>query len=452
MNGPPETTDRATIAAKHLVGNLWYKLDAVPLIAGRLNPAIMQKVVNGPASLAYNEMCRLLRTGGLSAGQLEANLRDAGFDFNWLWKAQSDIANDSLDDLHRYVGEIQNAADLQELKLRCNDAMNKMNAPGAIADTIKAELMSGITETRSGTDGPVHVAEIIKTVREDFKKMRYGSEGFGASTGFKTLDRIIKLVDGEYITIGGRPSQGKTSLAMWIAYKRSLELVRSGENGQVLIFSMDDTKEKLLRALACTVAQVDIKKLKRKEGTDEEWSRVDDAQDDIEKLPIYIDGGTQLTIEEVYFRSAMQHIIKPVRLMVLDYIEKVSAPEFKDNDLGRLRHIASGYKNIGHRLHSPVIMISQLTKSVENRADKWPTSSDLKYAGEEESDVILLVNRPEHWIAKGDSIDCKPEDEEGIVLVNLAKSKEGDVGMVRLGYKKEFARFADVEFTRHDLN
>lgn len=444
---------RADVAAKHLIGNLWYKLDAVPLIAGRLQPDVMRRTVNGPATLAYTEMCKMLRGGqALNAGQLEANLRESGFDFGWLQQAQRDITNDSLEDLYRYVGELQNAADLLDVKTQCIEALKQANEAGASADRIKAELLSAMTTTQTSEGGPVHVSEIVAEVREDFQKMRDGAEEFGASTGLKTLDKFFRLVDGEYITIGGRPSQGKTSLAMWMAYSRALELQRTGENGQVLIFSMDDTRRKLIRALACTIAQVDSNRLKRKEATAEEWERVTDITYHIEDLPIYIDGGTQLTIEDIHFRAAMQKTIKPVRLIILDYIEKVKATQFKNDELLRLKYIASGYKDIGHMLGCPHIMLSQLAKGVELRADKWPTASDLKYAGEDESDVILLVNRPEHWIAKGENIDCRPEDEKGIALINVAKMKEGGVGLVRLGYKKEFARFADLEFVREELN
>jgi len=459
MTNETEVTanERATIAAKHLIGNLWFNLNAVPLIAGRLNPTVMQKSVNGPAAIAYGEMCRMLRTGeGLNVGQLEANLRDAGFDFSWIQRAQSDIANDSLYDLYNYVGEIQNASDLHDLKAQCLNSLNKSSEPAAKADIVKAELLSSLTSRSSPSSGPRHISEVSKEVREDYRKMRAGEEEMGASTGLHTLDRVFRLVDGEYITIGARSSQGKTSLAAWIAFKRALELKNKGENGQVLVFSMDDTEKKFLRALACTVAQVDSTRLKSKKATEkateEEWEKNNDAMDFIDTLPLYIDDESGLTVDDIHYRTAMQNTRMPVRLIVADYIEKIKVSGFKDNDLGRLRYVASACKDMGHSFKCPFIMLSQITKEVESRADKWVTSSDLKYAGEEESDVIVLLHRPEHYISKGQSIDCRPEDEKGIVLVNIAKNKEGNIGLVRLGFKKEFTRFADLDMQRVGLN
>jgi len=441
-------SERAEIAAKHLIGNLWYDLKSVPLIAGRLNPIVMGKAVNGPATLAYAEMCKLLRSGNgdrLNAGQLEANLKDVNFDFAWLHQAQKDIANDTIADLYQYAAEVQNASDLLDVKAQCVSALRKTNEPTAKADKIKADLMVGMTAMTMGTaTGPSHISEVSLAVREEFRRLREDDMEWGASTGLQSLYRVFRLVDGNYITIGARPSQGKSSLMAWIAYQRALELKRSGEEGQVLIFSMDDTSQKIVRALACSVAQVDNTKIRQRQGTDDDWTRLADAQTLIEGLPIYIDGNTQLTVEDIHYRTAMQNTQSKVRLVLVDYIERVKAPGYKDNDLSRLRMVAAGCKDIGHIFDCPIIMLSQLTKSVEDRADKWPTSSDLKYAGEDESDVILLLNRPEHYIAKGEHIDCDDGDKSGIVMINVAKNKEGRVGLVRLAFKKEYTRFADL--------
>jgi len=442
--------ERAQIAAKHLIGNLWYNLDAVPLIAGRLNPTVMRATVSGPAGIAYNEMCRMLRTGGqLSAGQLEANLTDVGFDFAWIQKAQADIANDGLDDLYRYVGEIQNASDLRDVKARCIQAIQSTNEPSAQADKIKADLLASMVETERKTDEAQHVAIIADEVREEMKRIRAGEVEWGASTGLKSLDRQVRLVNGDYITIGARPSQGKTSLLRWVLYKRALELHRAGDKGCVFLFSADDTRKKIVRTLASTVASVDSKKLRNNTATNEEWQRYEDALNSLEDLPLYVDDSTGLTVEDIHYRTAMQNARTPVRLLAFDYLEKISG---SDNELSRVTSSANGCKSIGKVFDCPFLMASQLSKDTENRADKWPTSKDLKYAGEEQSDVVWTLLRPEHYISRGESIDCEEQDKIGRILVNVAKNKEGDVGMVRLGFQKEFARFYDLDMQRVGLN
>lgn len=445
---------RAEVAAKHLVGNLWYNLESVPLLAAKLPPAIVRTAVSSPAALAYSEMCRLLQSTDetLSAGHLEANLRTAGFDFNWLISAQADIANDGIEDLYRYAGDIRNAADLHELKANCAQVLQESNDPSAKADKLKASLMTKLVSVERVDGAPRHVGEIIQSVRKGFEDMKMGVSEWGASTGLRSLDSVFRLVDGSYITIGARPSMGKTSLLMWLLYNRAVDIKRSGEPGQVLLFSLDDTEEKLIRSLACTVAMVDLNRLRKREATAEEWQKVEDAMQHIASLPLYIDDQPGLTVEDIHYRVALQNIQSPVRLIASDYIEKIKNRQYKDNDLGRLRANADGCKSIGKLYGAPYIQLSQITKDVESRADRWPTSSDLKYAGEEESDVIVLLNRPEHYIGKGENISCSKGDESNIVLVNVAKNKEGKVGLVRLGFRKEYSRFADLQIVRHDLN
>ena len=446
--------DRAAIAAKHLVGNLWFNLEAVPLIAGRLSPETMTAAVGGDTAMAYAEMCNLLRSKEtkLTSGQLEANLTQKGFDKKTLAGWQSDLTNDSIDDLHQYIAEIQNVADLHKLETDCVQALRKTKEPTARAESIKAELLAEMVRTERADGGPRHVSEIIGEVRPELHKAQDGTGDWGASTGLSSLDKVFKMVDGNYITIGARPSQGKTSLAIWIAFRRAEQLKKAGEDGQVLIFSLDDTSRKLVRALACTLAMVDNNKLKNGEATVTDWQEMDRAQDYIETLPIWIDDSPGLTVEDMYYRTAMQNVSSPVRLIVVDYFEKIRSKGRATDELIRLKAIANDTKSMGKDFSCPVLMLSQLTKEVEKRADKWPTSSDLRYAGEDESDVVALLNRPEHYISKGEHIDCKPEDEEGIVMVNVAKNKEGNVGLVRLGFKKEYARFADLQFERINLN
>jgi replicative DNA helicase len=449
-NQKQEQQSKAQIAAKHLVGNLWYDLDTLPLIAARLNPDTMATAVGGDAALAYGEMCKLLRsTEKLTAGKLEANLRVAGFNFSELTRWQADLNNDGIDNLYQYVAEIQNAADLHELKGNLVDGLKATNDADAKAERIKANLMAQIIRTERVEGGPRHIGEIVQEVRQELKAVRDGTGSVGMSTGFASLDKVFRLKNGEYTTIGGRPSQGKTSLVIQVVYKVARQLKADGI-GQVLVFSLDDTRRKLVRALACTVAMVDSTKLLNHEATAADWEEVDKAEDEIEELPIWIDDTSGLSAEDIHYRTAMQNVTTPVRLIVIDYIEKVSSKV--TDELVRLRRIASDCKELGKTFDCPVVMLSQITKDVEKRADRWPTSSDLKYAGEEESDVIVLVHRPEHYISKGESIDCNEQDKQGIVLVSVAKNKEGKVGLVRLGFKKEYARFADLQFEHVDLN
>lgn len=438
-------TNRAAIAADHLVGNLWFTLDAVPLIVAHLDPDTMRMIAPGPAAMAYSEMCRLMRSPAeqLSAGALEAGLRAQNFNFGWLTELQQRIGAESVDVLHQYAAEVNNAAALRKIQMQCAEATRAAQVDDAKAEVVAAELITKLATSAQAATNVEHVAVVADRVLTYLDDLEAGRDKTGLRTGFHALDSLFQMMPGDLIIIGGRPSQGKTSLWQQIFLNVARSIVASGDNGQVVMFSADDTSEKVLLAMACAHASIDQKRLKLRIATPEEWRASRDSLAYIKSLPIYIDPTSGPSIEAMYYRCAMLNAQKPVRLAGMDYMELIRHPRITD-DLQRVEASATGAKSIGRTLGFPFLMLSQLRKSVDDRADKWPTAADVRYAGEAEADKMLLIMRPEHYLARGDSCECDPGDEKGIALINVAKNKIGDVGLVRLGFKKEHARFADV--------
>jgi replicative DNA helicase len=438
-------TSRALVAADHLVGNLWFTLDAVPLIAAHLDPDIMRMIAPGPAAMAYSEMCRLMRSPAeqLSAGALEAGLRAQNFNFGWLTELQQRIGAEGVDILHQYAAEVNNAAALRKIQMQCAEAARAAQADDARAEVVAAELVTKLSVSAQAATNVEHISQVAGRVRSRLKTVREGTDKQGLRTGFKALDRLFQMERGDLIIVGGRPSQGKTTLWQQVFLNVAERIVDTGDDGQVVMFSADDTSEKIMTALACAKVLVDQKRLMNRTATDKEWNLVEQGIAHIESLPIYIDETSGPTIDTMYYRCAMLNAQKPVRLAGMDYMELIRHEKIRD-DLQKVEASATGAKGIGRTLGFPFLMLSQLRKDVDNRADKWPTASDVRYAGEAEADKMLLIMRPEHYIARGESVDCDEKDREGIALVNVAKNKRGDVGLVRLAFKKEFARFADL--------
>lgn len=439
--------DSAVVAAEHLIGNLWYNLEALPLIAGRLEPDTMRYVVGGPVAIAYSEMCRLMRSDSerLSAGALENGLRKQGFDFEWLTKLQSRIASESIETLYNYTGAINNSADLRHIQANCADAIKQSQEPGARADLVTADLLRKLAEAKRSASNVEHISVVADRVVQMLRDIQEGKIEWGVRTGFQALDRTISLVDGDLVIIAGRPSQGKTSLWSQIFINRAKRLVEDGEDGQVVMFSADDTAEKLIFSMACSEAQVNSRRIRNREAASQEFERVENAARLISALPLYVDATPSPTVESMYYRCAMLNVQRPIRLAGMDYMELVSHPDSKVTDLQKVEYAARGCKGIGNTLRFPFLMLSQLRKEVDDRRDKWPTAADVRYAGEAEADKMLLIMRPEHYLSRGETCECDAGDEEGIALVNIAKNKTGDVGMARLAFRKEYSRFYDME-------
>jgi replicative DNA helicase len=438
---------QAAVAAEHLLGNLWFNLDALPLIAGRLEPDTMRFVVGGPVAIAYSEMCRLMRSESerLSAGALENGLRKQGFDFGWLAKLQARIASESLETLYNYAGEINNAADLRHIQANCAEAIKQSQQPDARADMVSADLLKKLAEAKRSASNVEHVSVVADRVVQMLHDIQDGKVEWGVRTGFQSLDRTISMVDGDLVIIAGRPSQGKTSLWSQIFVNRAKKLVEDGEDGQVVMFSADDTADKLIFSMACSEAQVNSRSIRKREATREEFERVERAANLISSLPLYVDATPSPTVESMYYRCAMLNVQRPIRLAGMDYMELVSHPDPKMGDLQKVEYAARGCKGIGNTLHFPFLMLSQLRKDVDDRRDKWPTASDVRYAGEAEADKMLLIMRPEHYLSRGETCECDAGDESGIALINISKNKTGDVGVARLAFRKEYSRFYDLE-------
>jgi replicative DNA helicase len=441
-----EQPNRAYIAAEHLVGNLWFNLDTLPLIAGLLEPDTMRFAVGGEAAMAYSEMCRLMQSQNerLSAGALEAGLKQQGFDFGWLTKLQSRIEYESIEVLHNYAAEVNNAADLRRVQVYCAEASKAAVQPDARADAVTGDLLAKLSTNANKTAASIqHVSSVTGEIRSDLQAIEDGTAEWGASTGFPSLDKIFTLMDGDMLTIAGRPSQGKSSLARQIVFNRARDLVRAREDGQVVIFTADDTPKKTVTGLAAAIAGVDINRIRQRVATAEEKNRYAKALDTLDAMPIMVDGMSNPTADSLYYRCAMLNAQKRIRLAMVDYMQLIKDDK-AHSELQEAQRAASGCKGVGHTLKFPMLVLSQLTKGVENRADKWPTPSDLMYSGEAESDVCMLVMRPEHYISRGESIDCEERDREGVALINIGKNKQGDIGMVRLQFTKEYSRFGEL--------
>lgn len=447
--------------ADHLVGNLYYSLDRVPLMAGQLLPDTMRYVASPEAAMVYSEMCRLMSDpeSVLSAGTLDAGLRAQNFDMTWLTRLQARLDMDSLPALENYASEIENAAQLRRIQQYCSEANQATTAENARAEIVAADLMGKLsTSSERAADTMRSSRSIIAELREHTERIRNGEGIMGASTGLQCLDRVFRLEDGSLITLGGRPSQGKTSTARWIFYQRAKQIVRSGEGGQVVFFSSDDTADKVLLGLACSIASLDSNAVKSNSLGRDQWERLDDAFAEIESLPIVIDEMNNPTVEAMYYRCAMLNAQSPVRLAGQDYMGLIRVDGAK-SERQEAERAANGVKGIGRTLGFPWLNLSQLRKSVEDRADKWPTDADLMFSGTAESDVVMLAMCPEYYVSKGSAGDgdgevidilCDERDRKGIMLINVSKNKGGNTGRVRMGFNRVYGRPHDID--RRDLN
>lgn len=266
----------------------------------------------------------------------------------------------------------------------------------------------------------------------------------GISTGFKTLDNFTRLVATELTLIAARPSQGKTALAMQIAENVAKQLQADNDPGCVAVFSAEMAGWSLYHRMAGAIANVNTHKLRSGKGTPEEFGRLEDAMQRLRTVPIWIDDNTGPTTGQMLEQLSRLNETIPVRMMMFDFIE-LGGDRAQKEDL-RIGAITRNLKGIAKTLQIPVVGLSQLNRDVEDRANKMPQLSDLRYSGmlEQLADVVMFLMRPEYYVERQQHIDVPQEDKAGVAYVQYAKNRQGPVALAKLSFIKDRVMFGDL--------
>ena len=447
--------EKAVIASDHLVGNLYFSLDTLPIIAGQLEPASLRLIAGTQAGMVYSEMCRLMHSESekLSAGALEAGLKRQNFDFKWMTDLQTRLVPEPLHNLYGYVEEINNAANLVSVQAACNEAIQAAKADDAKAEALTAALMTSLTGIGKAGNHVQPITAATKAIRERLQAIESGTMVWGALTGFDALDKLMRLVDSELILIAGRPSQGKTQLALQILIYVANTLKAAEEPGKVLIFSTEMNKDDLFLRAACSFARVNSDRLSTRQADKDEWSRIYKALDFLDTLPIEVDDTPGLSAEKAYYRTVMANAQAPVRLVMTDHTELYTLDSHynRDGETSRISNILKSFKSTARTVKTPWLNCHQLGRDVDDRANKQPMLSDLKYSGEQHGDKILFVHRPEYYLKRNMSCECDPQDAEKTAVITLAKNRNGPIGIEKLEFIEKYARFGNRNTERRSL-
>ncbi|MBN1212327.1 MAG: replicative DNA helicase [candidate division Zixibacteria bacterium] len=289
--------------------------------------------------------------------------------------------------------------------------------------------------------GFVPLKGLITETFEQIESYQSG-EGFmdGIMTDFTTLDIMTQgLHNGDLVIIAGRPSMGKSAIAMNIA-----ESVAIKQKKGVGIFSIEMSKEQLALRLLCGRAKISQQKIRSRKLSDEELGRLTRAGGTISLANIFIDDSATLTSLEMRAKARRLKAQHDIALIVVDYIQMMQATGRQENRQQEIAVISRNLKALAKELDIPVIAISQLSRMVEQRGgEKRPQLSDLRESGaiEQDADVVMFVYRPEFYMSHLDRNDSKYLEVEGKAEIIVAKQRNGPTGVANLIFIKEFARF-----------
>jgi len=256
----------------------------------------------------------------------------------------------------------------------------------------------------------------------------------GISTGFTEMDRMTAgLQRGELIIVAGRPSMGKTTLAINIAENAAI-----AQKVPTAVFSMEMSAEQLSFRMIGSIGRVNQQRLRTGRLSDEDWTRIDSAVSMMSNVPIYIDDSAGLSPTEVRARARRLKREHGLGMIVIDYLQLMSVAGSTENRATEISEISRGLKALAKELDVPVIALSQLNRSVEQRNDKKPVMSDLRESGaiEQDADLIVFIYREEVY---------QPDTaRKGIADIIIGKQRNGPVGEFHLTFLGEFTKFENL--------
>lgn len=253
----------------------------------------------------------------------------------------------------------------------------------------------------------------------------------GVSTGFTELDRMTAgLQPGDLIVIAGRPSMGKTTLAINIAENAAISA-----GTRVAVFSMEMSREQLALRMISSLGRVNQSHLRTGMFGDQEWSCINSAISLMKNAPIFIDDTGALTPTEIRARARRLKREHGLGLIVVDYLQLMQVAGTKENRATEISEISRSLKALAKELSVPVIALSQLNRSVEQRQEKKPVMSDLRESGaiEQDADLIMMIYREEVY--------DQNTTRKGIADIIIAKQRNGPIGDVALTFLGEYTKF-----------
>ena len=320
-----------------------------------------------------------------------------------------------------------------------------------IIDSAEKAILQVSQDGQRGNNDFIELPVVLKDVLETINELHdreHMDDVTGIATGFSTLDKMTSgLQKGDLVIVAGRPSMGKTSFAMNIAEHIAIE-----EGLPVAVFSMEMGAEQLGLRVLGSVGRINQNHLRTGKLTDQDWEHLTVAIEKTRDTQLFIDETPALSALELRSRARRLHrTCGGLGLIMVDYIQLMSAPNNMENRQSQISEISRGLKSLARELDCPVIALSQLSRAVEQRPDKRPMMSDIRESGaiEQDADIIMFVYREEYYLQKdGESVNQqKLEEARGKADIIIGKHRNGPTGVVKLAFHGEFTRFDNLAYT-----
>ena len=297
-----------------------------------------------------------------------------------------------------------------------------------------------IAEAKAGNDsGPISVNPVLTKTLERIDLLFNSKDSItGVTTGFRDLDEMTSgLQPSDLVIVAARPSMGKTAFAMNL-----VESVLIKAEKPVLVFSMEMPADSILMRMLSSLGQINQTRVRTGKLEEDDWPRLTSAVSMLKDRPLYIDDTAGLSPSEV--RSRARRVAREIKqefgMIMVDYLQLMQVPGMKEGRTAEISEISRSLKALAKELKCPVVALSQLNRSLEQRTDKRPMNSDLRESGaiEQDADLIMFIYRDEYY--HEDSAD------KGIAEIIIGKQRNGPIGRIKLQFQGQYTRFNDLAY------
>ena len=305
---------------------------------------------------------------------------------------------------------------------------------GGSFDHLTGQLESEVMKLSEKNNRGSEAKPLIEVIQKSFKHIEMissGQIGSGIQTGFMDVDHImIGMQPSDLIVLAGRPSMGKTALAMSIVKRVGFNQIPAG------VFSLEMSDIQLGNRMLSDESRINSIILKSGHMMDGHWPKLTQAYGAMSDLPIYIDDTPALHINELRSRARIMKRKHDIQIIFIDYLQLMKGPG--ENREREISNISGSLKAMAKELNIPVIALSQLNRSLESRTDKRPMLSDLRESGaiEQDADVVMFIYRDE--VYKRDSA------EKGVAEVIIGKQRNGPTGFAKIQWNQQTTSFNDL--------
>lgn len=371
---------------------------------------------------------------------LYSELGDKGQDIGGMGYLGSMVKNTTPKVAEAYTKIIKNKTKLRKLARIGSEIVERTHSnetADEIIDFAQAEVLTLDEDQETNT---LTVSEILPSVIDGIEeRFNNGGEIVGLPSGFTDLDKKTSgLQGGDLIIIAGRPSMGKTTLATNIARHVAV-------NGKTaLLFSLEMPREQIVNREIAAIGGIEFSHIRNGQIEDHEWTKLSTATATLNNKNLIIDDSSGLSVNQIRSRARREKKKHGLDLIVIDYLQLMANEG--ESQTHSIELISKGLKNLAKELRVPVIALSQLNRGVDKRDNKRPAMSDLRQSGaiEQDADIILFVYR--------DEVYNEDSPDKGTAEINIAKQRNGEIGMVRLIFQGNHCRFMNYSGVSYETH